>query len=597
MSRFVVIGHSHLIALDYAARERTWPQSDEFHFVQLRERQYRHPSLKQLPEPEQHRLAERVTGVALDRVRAALDRWPADVGVLCLSGNEPFALGLKGHANGTATHEAKLRSLTNNVPARLREWVECLRPQLPATLLVYPPMPPVACDDLQAHFPPERTARFRALSLESRAFRLQAWQHFCSLVQAECEKLGLHFVAPPADVFEPDGLLGPTWWSDDPGHANEAYGERMLQQLTQAAHALPTAPRPHPYAALEDRAFWRQAVSELPPEAVDPVDEPTFRIATVDRIATAGSCFAQHIAARLRRHGFHFLQTEPHDPADAAEFSARYGNVYTARQLLQLFERAHGTFHPQDSAWQRADGRWCDPFRPRIEPAGYESPEAVAQAREPHLRAVRELFATADFLVFTLGLTECWLSRRDGAAYPVAPGTAAGVYDPTLHRFERFSVTEVQADMERFLALLAEVNPRVRVILTVSPVPLVATASGEHVLSATVHAKAVLRVAAGELARRHAQVFYFPAYEVVTGPHAPAHYFEADRRTVSPRAVDHVMRLFLSRLTDVDPDTLAEEDATEAPETDASPAPTDEIARIQRLADEACDELVLARKR
>jgi hypothetical protein len=27
-------------------------------------------------------------------------------------------------------------------------------------------------------------------------------------------------------------------------------------------------------------------------------------------------------------------------------FSARYGNIYTVRQLLQLFERAHGHFAP-----------------------------------------------------------------------------------------------------------------------------------------------------------------------------------------------------------------------------------------------------------
>ena len=38
-------------------------------------------------------------------------------------------------------------------------------------------------------------------------------------------------------------------------------------------------------------------------------------------------------------------------------FSARFGNIYTARQLVQLFERAYGRFQPLDRSWQRPDGR------------------------------------------------------------------------------------------------------------------------------------------------------------------------------------------------------------------------------------------------
>ena len=54
-------------------------------------------------------------------------------------------------------------------------------------------------------------------------------------------------------------------------------------------------------------------------------------------------------------------------------------------------------------------------------------------------------------------------------------------------------------------------------ILTVSPVPLVATAAGKHVLVATTYSKSVLRVACEEVCQKAADVMYFPSYEIITG--------------------------------------------------------------------------------
>ena len=124
----------------------------------------------------------------------------------------------------------------------------------------------------------------------------------------------------------------------------------------------------------------------------------------------------------------------------------------------------------------------------------------------------------------------------------------AGQYDPARHRFHNFTVAETRDDLHAFVGRLRQVNPGVRVILTVSPVPLVATATDQHVLTATTYSKAVLRAAAGELAALDDGVTYFPAYEIVTGPQAPERYFEANRRDVSELAVSAVMRALLSGL-------------------------------------------------
>ena len=201
-------------------------------------------------------------------------------------------------------------------------------------------------------------------------------------------------------------------------------------------------------------------------------------------------------------------------------------------------------FEPRDTCWQRADGRYVDPFRPRVEEAGFATPESLAADTAAHLAAVREMFETCDVFIFTLGLTEAWVSRQDGAVFPLAPGVVASSPEPSDYAFRNFTVAEVEADMLAFIDLLRRVNPGVRLILTVSPVALMATFEDRHVLVSTVYSKSVLRVVAGSVSAARPDVAYFPSYEIITGPHAGRAMYKDDLREVRPQAVQHVMSLF-----------------------------------------------------
>jgi hypothetical protein len=312
----------------------------------------------------------------------------------------------------------------------------------------------------------------------------------------------------------------------------------------------------HPYAQAAPYRRWRRAVAETPPHLVDPVVAAKFRIARGDRVVTAGSCFAQHIAQHLRTSGFDFLVTEsahPLLPPEIAEqfgygiYSARTGNIYTSRQLLQLLRRAYGRLTPKDDVWEQS-GVYYDPYRPAIQPCGFATKQEYDQDRAQHFAAVRHAFETMDVLVFTLGLTECWEQEDDGCVYPICPGTIAGTFDAARHVLRTLSVDDVVSDMQLFFDEVRSVNPGVKMVLTVSPVPLAATALDRHVLVSTIYSKSVLRVAA-EILSRHPDVLYFPSYEIVTGPHAGGRYFAEDRRSVTKDGVDHVMRLFLDHVT------------------------------------------------
>ncbi len=275
-----------------------------------------------------------------------------------------------------------------------------------------------------------------------------------------------------------------------------------------------------------------------------------FTIGKSDAVATAGSCFAQHIARTLADEGFNYLVTEraPLTPAATEEnfgvYPARFGNLYTVAQLLQLFDRAHGLFEPLESSWVRSDGALVDPFRPLIQKAGFASDQALEDDREAHLAAVRKMFAACSVFIFTLGLTEGWISKADGAAFPLAPGVAGGMYDPALHGFKNFTVAEMAGDLSSFVRKLRTANPLVKIVLTVSPVPLVATFEDRHVLVSTVYSKSALRVVAQMVSETFENVAYFPSYEIVTGPQSRGRYFGGDSREVNADGVARVMSVF-----------------------------------------------------
>ncbi|GBU19922.1 MULTISPECIES: GSCFA domain-containing protein [Methylobacterium] len=344
----------------------------------------------------------------------------------------------------------------------------------------------------------------------------------------------------------------------------------------------------NPYSDLPAERFWRKVVTNVPPFAVDPRPAAPFAIGLADKVATGGSCFAQRVAEALREAGFNYYVTETApegtNAAEASErqfgtFSARYGNLYYTRQFVQLFDRAYGRFEPELKAWEREDGRFVDPFRPTVEPDGFASEAEVVAARDAHLAEVRHLFETLDVFVLTLGLTEGWRWRGDGAALPLAPGVAGGTFDPALYECVNAGAAELIGDLRGFLDRLWSVNPAARVIFTVSPVPMIATYMNRHVMVSNSYSKSVLRVAAGEVCDcGDPRLVYFPAYDIVTSNVNAGRYYNEDQRTINDAGVRHVMRSFLATFA---PDRMAPAPARAA---------ADISAEFEDTAGVICDE-------
>ncbi|MFY0311855.1 GSCFA domain-containing protein [Leisingera sp. D0M16] len=312
----------------------------------------------------------------------------------------------------------------------------------------------------------------------------------------------------------------------------------------------------NPYSSLPSKSFWRPSVAEKCFLEIEGLWSPKFRIRPSHKVSTYGSCFAQHIGRALRERGFNWFLTEEAPKGlsqeSAAEynygiFSSRTGNIYTTSLLLQWLQWAFGEAEAPAEIWEQA-GRFYDPFRPAIEPGGFASKEELLRSRQEVLRSLRRSVSEADVFVFTLGLTERWLNQSHGYEYPMCPGTTAGTFDGAKHVFDNMDYKTVLTALRAAIAICRKANPKLQILLTVSPVPLTATASGKHVLVASSQSKSILRAVAGKLSDNQRCIDYFPSYEIITSPPFRGAFFEPNQRSVARQGVAFVMDSFFRDL-------------------------------------------------
>ena len=312
-----------------------------------------------------------------------------------------------------------------------------------------------------------------------------------------------------------------------------------------------------PYQNLPDTAFWRSGVCGVSPQNMLGIYQKKWEISSGQNVATAGSCFAQHISRYMRRKGFSVMDTELAPSMMSEEeqesygyglYSARFGNIYTVHQLLQLAKESFSVKVPENIAWEK-DGRFYDALRPAIQPGGFQSQEDLYASRVRHISCVRKMFLNSDVFVFTLGLTEAWLHKASNTVFPTAPETIAGQFDPQVYEFKNFNLFEIVGAFEELMSLLKQHRggrDSMKFLLTVSPVPLTATAAGKHILQATIYSKSVLRAVAGYLADKYENIDYFPSFEIINNPSARSGFFNDNLRTVKPSGVESVMNVFFS---------------------------------------------------
>lgn len=352
----------------------------------------------------------------------------------------------------------------------------------------------------------------------------------------------------------------------------------------------------HPYKNLPEKHFWRPAVAERSMFDVRDLWDPKFPVGKKDRVATFGSCFAQHIGRALAVRGLSWLDGEPAPKMLSPEnkkkfnygiFSCRTGNIYTTSLLKQWLEWSLLDQPSPKEIWEK-DGRFFDPFRPNIEPNGFISEEELQSSREVTISAMRNVVTDASLFIFTLGLTESWINNESPGhdarhEYALCPGTLAGSYDKERHKFVNQTYRDVYENLEKSIQMLRNKNANLRILLTVSPVPLTATASGNHIVAATMYSKSVLRAVAGDIINNCDFVDYFPSYEIFNSPVYRGAFFEPNQRSVNPAGVSLAMKNFFQCMEGKFGDIVSDDNTR----------PASVLTETQSADDVVCEEELL----
>lgn len=272
----------------------------------------------------------------------------------------------------------------------------------------------------------------------------------------------------------------------------------------------------HPVHRFEPWQVWPGSFDNPPVDGNFPVPvQIGLKITKSTPIASMGSCFAREIKRRLLQKGYNYLTEETHHPA-AIHASAAWERIYNTFCLRQVFEYTFEEWQPDLRWWVAPQSRKIqDPYR-RI--VLYDSMEAAEKDFERHRQHSRRALQGAEVLILTLGLTEIWRDRVDGSviSLPSGPYVNEGG-DMKRYEFKVSRYGENLANLECIHAIMARHNPACKLLVTISPVNLWATFRKDmDVISASCNSKSTLRAAADEFTVRHANVFYFPAFEMAT---------------------------------------------------------------------------------
>lgn len=280
---------------------------------------------------------------------------------------------------------------------------------------------------------------------------------------------------------------------------------------------------------------------------------PGFSISPEDRVFAIGSCFARGIERALIQQGFNVqsvtsafddctLQYPGTTPLGATN---RYSTFSILDELSWGLDPS--AVFPEEALVRLDERRWVDPHaNPTL---AFVDREGTLDRRRL-LSGLTRRIAACRVVIMTLGLIEVWQDAETGLYINMSPTREMmGATRRGRYVFKVTSYEENRSALERIHRTLGQFgHPDVRIVITVSPVPLLATFTDRDVVLANTFSKSMLRTAAEAFAADKPNVDYFPSYEIVLNSDRKLAWTDDGRHVQGPMA-QHVTRLFREAYT------------------------------------------------
>ncbi len=284
-----------------------------------------------------------------------------------------------------------------------------------------------------------------------------------------------------------------------------------------------------------------RGVERLSPYA-QPHAEAGFSIGADASIFATGSCFARNVEKSLKFINFNVVSSPWTLPVnrEGEEQSPLY-NKYTVHSILNEFKWALSSEPVDHSKYIVADkdGLYYDlNVTSHVDVTG--TLEEMTHFRKS-FNATFAAAATADVIIVTLGMVECWFDTETQTYLNIMPPKSLMSQYKDRFQFHVLDYKDIVSALSELYAVISkdrETPPNL--IVTVSPVGLAATFRPDDVLVANSYSKSVQRAAVEAFTMTH-DAHYFPSYEYVTLTDSKFAWSDRDFRHVRQETVDRIM--------------------------------------------------------
>ncbi|TDQ19503.1 GSCFA family protein [Algoriphagus boseongensis] len=245
-----------------------------------------------------------------------------------------------------------------------------------------------------------------------------------------------------------------------------------------------------------------------------PVPESPFPISHQSKILSLGSCFAQTIGQKMETSKFDILINpfgtifHPLNLADLLEMAVNENSP----NLQGILERDQSFFHYQAHSDLRG-----------------KTKEELIDLFQFQLQKTKTYLSEGSHLILTLGTS--WIYELDG----YGPVANCHKQPQKLFRKRLTTIEEMEKGLVGILQKVLSLNPKLKIVLTVSPVRHIKDGIPENQLS-----KSLLRVLCSNLENQFESVSYFPAYEILMDELRDYRFYKSDRIHPSEEAENYI---------------------------------------------------------
>ncbi len=237
------------------------------------------------------------------------------------------------------------------------------------------------------------------------------------------------------------------------------------------------------------------------------------------RIVTIGSCFAEVMGRRLADHKLAVLNNP-------------FGTIFNPVSITKLLTMALHGVTPDETLYVERDGVWFHyDFHSSL---WATSRDGLRDLLVDRLSKTAVALQEADFLLLTLGTAVVYRHIDTGQLVANCHKMPGSLFEKYL-----YNIDHLRDETTRLLKTLHKANPRLKLLITVSPVR-----HTRDTLPLNQVSKSTVRVIAHELTIWKKWISYFPAYEIMMDDLRDYRFYEADLIHPNAQAHDYIFDKF-----------------------------------------------------